>query len=190
MSIGSQRALPARSAGRGAVDDSHAAAQRHGLAAHRPCARQYASGRPDAPRAHAWQGRAVGRRHGPCRHRHADGRRAQPRKPGRKARGDRPRGLPRACVGVEGAVGRRDHPPASPPRRVVRLVERALHDGPGLLEGRDQGLRRALQSQARLPRQAAGELGSQVPDRDQRPRGREPRSPGPHVALQISARGG
>ena len=80
MTIGRPRAVPARAAGRGAVDDRHAAAQRHRLAAHRPCARQYAAGRPDPPRADARQGRAVGGRHRPCRHRHADGRRAQPRR--------------------------------------------------------------------------------------------------------------
>ena len=36
-------------------------------------------------------------------------------------------------VGVEGDSGRRDHPPAPPPRRSLRLGQRALHHGRGLL---------------------------------------------------------
>ncbi len=45
----------------------------------------------------------------------------------------------------------------------------------GFSTRRHQGVRRALQAQAALSRQAPGQLGPQVPDRDQRPRGREPR---------------
>ena len=52
----------------------------------------------------------------------------------------------------------------------------------------DQGVRRALQARPALSRQAAGQLGPQVPDRDQRPRGRDPRGAGPFLAPQISAR--
>ena len=85
--------------------------------------------------------------------------------------------------------GGADHPPASPPRRVLRLVERALHDGPGLLEGRDQGLRRALQSQAlyRAKRLVNWDPKFQTAISDLEVENRE--VPGPHVALQISARG-
>ena len=86
-------------------------------------------------------------------------------------------------------IGRRDHPPAPPPRRVLRLGARALHHGRALPARGHPHLRRAPQARPDLPRQAPGELGPQVPDRDQRPRGREPRSQRPHVALQISARG-
>ena len=42
----------------------------------------------------------------------------------------------RARVGMEGAVGRHDHPPAQAARRIVRLVARALHDGRGTLRRR------------------------------------------------------
>src|SRR3546814_19807312 len=38
-------------------------------------------------------------------------------KPGAEARGDRPRGVSRACLGMEGAIGRPDHPAAPPPGR-------------------------------------------------------------------------
>ena len=48
---------------------------------------------------------------------------------GLKRAGDRPRGFPRACLGMEGAIRRSDHPPAAPPRRQLRLGARALHDG-------------------------------------------------------------
>ena len=82
------------------------------------------------------QGRAVGGRHRPCRHRDADGGRAQPREPGIK----------RAEIGREEFLeqvwewkaqsGRRDHPPAPPPRRQLRLGARALHHGRGLTSAR------------------------------------------------------
>ena len=65
--LGRRGAVPAGAAGGRAVDDRHAAAQRHRLAPHRPCARQHPAGHPDPPRPDAGQGRALGRRHGPCR---------------------------------------------------------------------------------------------------------------------------
>ena len=108
--------------------------------------------------------------------------------PGHQARRDRPRGLPRACLGVEGAVGRRDHPPAPPPRRLLRLGARALHHGRGLPARGHPRLRRAAQARPDLPRQAPGQLGPQVPDRDQRPRGRDPRRPGQVLDAELSAR--
>ena len=43
----------------------------------------------------------------------------------------RPRGIRRARLGVEGGVRLHDHAPDAPPRRVRRLVARALHDGRG-----------------------------------------------------------
>ena len=107
--------------------------------------------------------------------------------PGDQARRHRPRSIHRACLGVEGAVGRPDHPPAPPPRRQLRLGQRALHHGRGLFGRGHQGVRRALQARPALSRQAAGQLGPQVPDRDQRPGGRDPRGAGPVLAPQISA---
>ena len=133
---------------RDAVDDRHAAAQRHRLAPHRPCARQHAAGHPDPPRAAAGQGRALGGRHRPCRHRHPDGGRTQPRQPGHQAH--RLSAARRSCasLGMEGAVGRLDHPPAPASGRLVRLGARALHDGRGLQPRRHPRVRRALQAQA------------------------------------------
>ena len=69
----------------------------------------------------------------------------------------------------------------------VRLVARALHHGRGPVAGRARGLRHALQGRPDLQGQAAGQLGPEVRDGDLRPRGREPRSRRPHVALQVSA---
>ena len=109
----------------------------------------------------------VGGRHRPCRHRDADGGRAQPREPGRQARRDRPRGIPRACVGVEGAVGRRDHPPAPPPRRVSCdwAHERFTMDE-GFSARRHPRLRRAVQARARSTATSAWSTGT----RSSRPR--------------------
>ena len=56
--------------------------------------------------------------------------------------------------------------PAPPARLLDGLGERALHDGRGLLEGRPQGVRRALQPGPDLSRQAAGELGPGPRHRD------------------------
>ncbi len=59
----------------------------------------------------------------------------------------------------------------------------------GLPARRHPCLRRAAQARARLPRQAPGQLGPEIPDRDQRPRSRDPRGPGQVLDAQISARG-
>ncbi len=42
---------------------------------------------------------------------------------------DRPPGVRRAGLGLEGGVGRQDQPAAAPARRLRRLVARALHPG-------------------------------------------------------------
>ena len=52
-----QGAVPPGAARCRAVHHRHAAAQRHRLAAHRPCARQHVAGHLDPPRADAGQGR-------------------------------------------------------------------------------------------------------------------------------------
>ena len=127
------RPVPAGAPRQTAVDDRHAAAQRHRQPAYRPRARHHAPGRPHPPRADAWQGRFVGGRYRPCRDRHADGCRAQPRRAAGQAHQLQPRRIRRQGVGVEGRERRRDHAPAAPPRRVVRLGARALHHGRGLL---------------------------------------------------------
>ena len=58
--LGRRGPVPARARRGDAVDDRHAAAQCHRLAAHRPCARHHAPGRAHPPRADARQGRACG----------------------------------------------------------------------------------------------------------------------------------
>ena len=63
-------------------------------------------------------------------------------------RDDRPREIPREGLGLEGGVRRHHHQPAQAPRRLVRLVARALHHGRGAVEGGAQGLRRALPRRA------------------------------------------
>ena len=169
-----QRPVPPRRPGRGAVDDRQPAAQRHGLAAYRPCARQYAAGRADPPRAAAGQGCAVGGRHRPCRHRDADGGRAPAR---RAARRSAPISRREEFVAKvwewKAESGGEITQPAAPARLLDGLGERALHDGRGLFERRPQGVRRPLQPGPALPRQAPGELGPRPRDRDQRPRGRD-----------------
>ena len=132
------------------------------------------AGHPDAPCAAAGQGCAVGGRHRPCRHRDADGGRAQAGRARQQKRTDlTPRCVRRAVSGN----GRRS--PAARSRAscaasaLVRLGERALHDGRGLFRRRHQGVRRPPQTGAALSRQAAGELGSRASDRDQRSRGRD-----------------
>ena len=157
------------------MDDRHAAAQRDGLAPYRPCARRDAAGHADPPRPAQGQGRALGRRHGPCRHRHPDGGRAAAERAPAEAHRFHPRGIHRQGLGMEGRKRRRDHPPAAAARRLVRLGERALHHGRGLQPRRAQGVRRPLQPEAALSRQAAGELGPGPQDRDLRPRGRDQR---------------
>ena len=55
----------------------------------------------------------VGGRHRPCRDRHPDGGRAQPRGAAGQAHRHRPRGVPRASLGVEGRERRRRSPASS-----------------------------------------------------------------------------
>ena len=65
----------------------------------------------------------------------------------------------RARLGMEGRVGRHDHPPAAPPRRLGRLGARALHDGCRAVGGGAPRIRDAVPRRADLSRQAPGELG-------------------------------
>ena len=73
--------------------------------------------------------RAVAARHRPCRHRDRDRRRQPARRAADQQARSRPRQVHRAGLGMEGGIGRHDHPPAAPARRVARLEPRALHDG-------------------------------------------------------------
>jgi len=193
--MGGERRLLARprAGGRPARPDllhRHPAAQHHRLAARRPCAEQHAAGRADPLRADARQGGAVDARNRPRRHRHPDGGRASARRRGQHVPPRAwPRGLRRADLALEGRIRGRDRRPAAPPGRLLRLEPRALHPGRGPLGRRAQGVCQPLQAGADLPRHPPGQLAPGAADRDQRPRGREHRGQGPHVAFPLSDRG-
>ena len=107
----------------------------------------------------------------------AEAHRLQPRRVRRARSGN---GRPRAA--------------ARSPRQLRRLGascdwanERFTMD-PGFSARGDQGVRPALPRGPALPRQAAGQLGPEVPDRHLRPRGRDDRGAGQVLALPLSAR--
>ena len=89
---------------------------------------------------------------------------------------------------MEGAVGLDDHAPDAPPRRLVRLVARALHDGRRPLARGHRGLRAPARAGPHLPRQAPRQLGPGAADRGLRPRGRVARGEGQALAHPLSAR--
>ena len=97
------------------------------------------------------------------------------RRAGHLARGDRPRGVRRAGLGVAARVRRPDHRAVQAARRLVRLHARALHARRGLRPRGAEGLRRPVRRRADLPRLLHGQLGPGQPLGDQRPRGRGPR---------------
>ena len=159
---------------RQALRHRHPAAERHRLAAYRPCPQQHAAGHPRPLRADARAGRAVAAGHGPCRHRDADGRRApDDGAAGAEPARHRPREIRREGVGVEGRIGRADHQPAEAPRR-------APATGRASASPWTRALSRAVikvfvdlhRAGADLQGQAAGQLGPEAADRDLRPRGR------------------
>ena len=114
---------------------------------------------------------AVAAGHRPRRHRHADGGRAAAQRRGQEAHRPRARGIRRARVAMEGAVRRHDRAADAPPRRLGRLVARALHDGRGPVARGHRGVRAPARGGPDLPRQAPGELGSGAAHRAVRPRG-------------------
>ena len=161
-----------------ALHDHDAAAERDRQPAYGARADLHVAGHPDPLRADARPRRAVAARHRPCRHRHRD-RRLQParRAADRQARA-RPRRIHRARLGMEGRVGRHDHPPAAPARRLARLEPRALHDGCRAVGGGAPRLRHALPRRADLSRQAARQLGPGDAHGDLRSRSRQSRDAG------------
>ena len=186
----SARNRRSRATRRATLLHGHPAAQRHRLAAHRPCAEQHAAGRARPLPPHEGRRGPVAAGHRPRRHRHPDGGGAPARRRGQHLPPRHgPRRVRRAGLEVEGAVRRDHHRPAPPARRLVRLEPRALHPGRGPVGGGAQGVRRAVQQRADLSRQAAGELGPALPDRHQRPGGRDPRRTGQDVAFRLSAGG-
>ena len=152
------------------------AAERHRQPAHGPRADHHAAGHADPLAAHAGPRRAVAARHRPRRHRHADGGRAPARRRGQPTRQQ---------LGREAFLERVWQWKAESGGTITRQLRRlgASLDWPrerftmdeGLSRGGARGVRHAVPRGPDLPRPAAGELGPEVPDRDLRPRGREPR---------------
>ena len=101
-----------------------------------------------------------------------------------------PRGLRRQGLGVEGAV-RRHHPRAVQAPRRLASTSRATAS-PWTRGFHDAVLKVFVDFYERgpdLPRQAPGQLGPALRDRDLRPRGRAGRDPGPPLAPALPARG-
>ncbi len=82
------------------------------------------------------------------------------------------RGVRAPRLGMEGAVGLHHHAPDAPPRRLVRLVARVLHDGRRALARRHRSVRAPVRRGAHLPRQAPRELGPGAAHRGIGSRGR------------------
>ena len=130
----------------------------------------------------------MGGRHGPCGHRDPDGGRAADERAAAEAHRLHPRGICRKGLGVERGKRRHHYPAVAPSRLFDGLVERALHHGRRHERSRAQGVCRSLQRRPDLPRQAAGQLGPQAQDRDQRSRGRDAGCEGFVLALPLPAR--
>ena len=157
---------------KGALLHRDPAAEHHGPAPHGARHRRNAAGRADPLQAHGGLRDALAPRHRPRVHRHGgQNRRADAQGGPRQAR-PRPRGLPRARVGVEARIRRKDRRAAQEARLLLRLGARALHHGRGLQPRRDEGVRRALQHGFDLPRGPHHQLVPRVQDRALRRGGR------------------
>ena len=171
--LGGGRLVPSRGQPRRrAVLHRDPAAQRHRLAAHGPRLRALADRRHHPPEADAGLRRPLAAGHRPRRHRHPERGRAGAGQGGPRPPRDRPRGLRRAGLGLEGRAGRPHHPADAEDGLVVRLEPRALHDGRGLLPGRPGRLRAALRRGPHLPGQPDHQLVPPLPHRAVRHRGR------------------
>ena len=154
------------------VRDLRAAAERDGRAAHGPRAQRLDPGRADPLAPDAGLRHALAARLRPRRHLDAERRREAARRGGDVAAGDRPRRVPRADVELARDDRADDHGPVPPPRRVARLLARALHDGRRVRRGGDDVLRPSLGRRLDLPREPDRQLVPLPPDGDLRPRGR------------------
>ena len=144
------------------------------------------AGHPLPLLAHEGPRRAVAAGHRSRRHRHADGGRAPARRSGEDRR----------AMGREAFLERVWAWKAESGGAIVGQLKRlgascdwsprALHARRGPVEGGRQGVRAALSRGADLSRQAARQLGPEVPDRDLRPRSRAGRVQG---LVQMVARG-
>ena len=108
----------------------------------------------------------------PRRHLDAERRREAADRRGNVAPGDRPRGVPRADLGVARPDRQDDHAPAAPPRLLARLRARAVHDGRRLRRSGHDVLRAPLGSRLDLRGKPDRQLVPVPPDRALRPRGR------------------
>ena len=108
---------------------------------------------------------------------------------GHVATGDRPRGVPRADVGLARRDGPDDHGAVPAPGRVARLRARAVHDGRRVRRGRDDVLRPPLGSGLDLPGEPDRQLVPAPPDGDLRPRGRARRDGRHALPRAVSVRG-
>ena len=113
---------------------------------------------PGPPPPHAGLRRAVAAGHGPRLDRRARARREGAGGRGHEPPRARPRGVPRAHVGVEGRARRRDPGADAPARRQRRLDARALHHGRGQAPRRPHHVQAAVRRRPDLPRRAAGQL--------------------------------
>ena len=85
---------------------------------------------------------------------------------GRQPKRDlRPRGVPQARLGVEGAVRRAHRRADEARRRELRLVARALHHGPGSVARGARSVRAAVRKGADLSGRLHGQLVPALPDR-------------------------
>ena len=184
--VARRRLLPAPS-GRGGLHRHHPAAQRHGHAAHGPCARRLHPGRHRAPSAHARPLHPLDPGHRPRRHRHPDQGRQEAQGRGQKPPRDGPRRLHRRLLGLDARV-RRHHPESDPPHGLLRRLRgRALHHGRRVRRGRAPRVLRLVPRRAHLPRQAHRQLVPQLHHGHLGRRGRVPRRARPSVAPALPA---
>ena len=185
--LGGRGPVRAGFAGRRAVRDHPAAAERDGHPAYGALPRQLDPGHPHPLLPHARPQRSLGAGNRPREHRDGAGR--QPpdaRRRHRQARG-RPRRVPRARLDLEGTDARPHHRPDAPARVLARLVARGVHDGRGAQPRRHPRLRRSAPQGPHLPRPLPRELVSALPDGDQRRRGRVQGARRLHVAHPVPA---
>ena len=201
--LGSRGRLPRRrqrQARRRALLHPAAAAERHRQPAHGPRLQPHADGHPRPLAPDAGLRRALAARPRPRRHRHADGRRARARPRGNAGRREMGRDAFVAKVwewkaqsgGTILEQSRRlgdSLRPVAQRLHHVRRPRRAGRRGGQLPRRGAEGLRRLLRARPDLPRQAPGQLGPALRDRDLRPRGRAGRGQGPPLAPALPARG-
>ncbi len=101
----------------------------------------------------------------------------------------RPRALPRADVGVEGAVQGQHLAPGEGDGGVVRLDARALHPRPDAVAGGPARVREAARRGTDLPRAPAHQLVPALPHGALRPRGGAQGHRRRNVGLRVPARG-